>query len=78
MVRYLSHFAREEHNGHTYHILLEFGELDLEDFFLDRLPPALQTEIVQFWENLFEVGDAVEQIHNFAMSRAGIRRNFHG
>ena len=78
MVRYLGHFERQEHTGPTYHILLEFGELDLEDFFLDRLPPALQTEIEQFWENLFEVANAVKHIHNFTMSRAGVRQNFYG
>lgn len=78
IIQYLGHFKRNGHAGTTYNILLEFGEWDLEDFFLDRLPPALQIEVEQFWGNLFGVADAVEHIHNFAKPRAGVRRNFNG
>lgn len=59
-------------NQTTYNILLEFGELDLDEFFFDQniLPPVLSTEVGKFWKDLFEVATAVKEIHLF--KRGGI------
>ncbi|KAJ9660233.1 hypothetical protein H2201_006979 [Coniosporium apollinis] len=48
----------------TYNILLEYGELDLEETFAQRQPPVFPDEIESFWKALFEVADAVDKIHN--------------
>ena len=47
--------------GH--HILLEFGELDLDEFFCDSDPPAHPLEIIGFWEEFFKVADALRRLH---------------
>jgi hypothetical protein len=48
----------------TTNILLEYGELDLDEYFAEHTPPVLQTEIEDFWRRLFEVAHAVEAMHN--------------
>ncbi|KAI9776787.1 MAG: hypothetical protein M1816_005081 [Peltula sp. TS41687] len=62
----------------TYNILLEFGDMDLDEFFAERLPPVLQTEVEAFWKALFEVADAVESIHNLITCTGGVVQEYHG
>ena len=62
----------------TYNILLEYGDCDLDEFFAERLPPVFDTEVEAFWEDLFEIADAVEGIHNLEVSTDGMRQNFYG
>lgn len=63
----------------THNILLEYGEMDLDEFFIMRKPPVLQTEIESFWKGLFEVADAVEGIHNLKIkSGDNTVQEFHG
>ena len=73
MVQYLGDFSFDEiSNGpmgeeieRTFNILLEFGELDLDEFFADtQYPPVLTREIIEFWMALFKVADALQKIHN--------------
>lgn len=47
----------------TFNILLEFGELDLDEFFADSDPPAHPLEIIGFWEELSKVADALQRVH---------------
>lgn len=47
----------------AYSILLEYGDLDLSDYFASQSPPAIYREIERFWGNLCEVIDAIAQIH---------------
>lgn len=49
----------------TTNILLEWGEADLEDFFAERQPPVLGSEVRIFWKELFGVAEALERVHNF-------------
>lgn len=67
----------EEATETTYNILLEYGERDLDEYFVERLPPVLQTGIEAFWNGLFEVADAVERIHNLT-STYGAVQEYHG
>ncbi|KAH0565999.1 hypothetical protein GP486_000610 [Trichoglossum hirsutum] len=62
----------------TYNILLEYGEFDLDEFFAERLPPVLQTELEEFWRDLFEVADVVDGIHNLEVRSLGEVRRFYG
>ncbi|KAI0970661.1 hypothetical protein F4678DRAFT_114797 [Xylaria arbuscula] len=52
-----------------YNILLEFGEDDLNEYFLVYSPPTLGREIIDFWENLFQVVDALQRVHNLEQKR---------
>ena len=49
----------------TTNILLEWGEADLEDFFTERQPPVLSSEVRIFWKELFGVAEALRMVHNF-------------
>jgi hypothetical protein len=55
----------------TYNILLEFGEFDLDEYLANVLPPVVQTEIEKFWNNLADVADAVEGVHNLKTNTDG-------
>ena len=65
-------------SSETCNILLEFGEMDLEGYFGERLTPVLSKEIEEFWKALFAVAYAVKDIHNFKVSRAGVVEEYHG
>ena len=62
----------------THNILLEYGELDLEEFFARRLPPIHQFEVEEFWKALFEVADALEGVHNLKTHAEGGIQEYHG
>ncbi|KAG8156623.1 hypothetical protein KVR01_013574 [Diaporthe batatas] len=47
----------------AHHIILEFGEHDLDEFLADNFPPILYTEIKGFWNSLFKVADTLERLH---------------
>ncbi|KAF7505103.1 hypothetical protein GJ744_001243 [Endocarpon pusillum] len=65
-------------NKTTYNILLEYGEFDLEEYFVERLPPTNPNEIREFWTSLFAVADALKGIHTFENDRAGVRQEYYG
>ena len=77
VVQCLADFTHKE-TRNTYNILLEFGELDLDEFFAERLPPAFQVETEAFWKDLFEVADALEGIHNLKVNVNGNVEEYHG
>ena len=73
MVKYLGHYSFDETqpNGSiekTYNILLEFGEMDLDQYFADEdsEPPVRTREINRFWESLFKVAKALKTFHNLS------------
>jgi hypothetical protein len=86
MVQYLGEFTHEGYNvsstsdvsSKTHNILLEYGDLDLEEYFFERLPPVVPTEILGFWKNLFEVCDALKGIHNLKYGKGELAEEFHG
>ena len=55
----------------TTNILLEWGETDLEDFFAERQPPVLGSEVRIFWKELFGVAEALRSVHNFTKKNDG-------
>jgi hypothetical protein len=62
----------------TFNILLEYGELDLDEYFQERPPPALPTDIMDFWKNLFNVADALKDIHNLTLGNGEFREEYYG
>ncbi|KAI0379192.1 hypothetical protein F5Y04DRAFT_259958 [Hypomontagnella monticulosa] len=76
MVRYLGEYEIDEvlENGeliHTWNILLEYGDQDLEEFFasLQNYPPILNSETIQFWKSLANVAKALNAMHNLKLER---------
>jgi hypothetical protein len=62
----------------THNILLEYGESDLEEYFVDKVPPYLQPEIEAFWAGLFAVADAVKGIHLLKLPSSGKTQEYYG
>jgi hypothetical protein len=62
----------------THNIILEFGESDLEEYFVDNQPPAFQPEVEAFWSGLVEVADAVKGIHTLETENGGKKKQFYG
>lgn len=62
----------------TYNILLEFGKMDLGDFFREVRPPVRQSEFEAFWRSLFAIADAVRGIHNLEVRNAEQTEEYHG
>ena len=50
-------------NRAAYNILLEYGDMDLDDYFFTNHPPFLQGEIQSFWDELFTLADVLKDIH---------------
>ncbi|KAI0857438.1 hypothetical protein F4860DRAFT_359654 [Xylaria cubensis] len=53
----------------SHNILLEYGENDLNEYFCVHSPPVLGREIIDFWENLFQIVDALQRVHNLEQKR---------
>ncbi|KAI0186993.1 hypothetical protein EV127DRAFT_410763 [Xylaria flabelliformis] len=53
----------------SHNILLEYGENDLNEYFYVHSPPVLGREIIDFWENLFQIVDALQRVHNLEQKR---------
>lgn len=62
----------------TYNILLEYGEMDLDNYFYEKEPPVQPSDIKGFWTSVFAVADALKGIHNLRVKDAGITMEFHG
>ena len=62
----------------TYNILLEYGDCDLDECFMIEEPPVLETEIRAFWNDLFEIADAVDRIHNLKIPVEDGFKEYHG
>ena len=78
MIRCLGDYTYGDQDQKTYNILLEYGEVDLDEYFVATPPPALAPDIVVFWEDLFKVAEAVRDLHSFKFPRAGVEREYHG
>jgi hypothetical protein len=65
----------------TFNILLEFGDHDLFEFFADPLQhsPHLHDDIVDFWQSLFKVAEALKKLHHRKVKHAvGREEEFDG
>ncbi|KAG4441125.1 hypothetical protein IFR05_003415 [Cadophora sp. M221] len=73
-----SHTVASKVMEKTWNILLEYGDLDLEEYFLERLPPVFADEILGFWEDLFEVGGAIKGVHNLEYGKGELAEQYYG
>ncbi|KAH6989235.1 hypothetical protein BKA56DRAFT_250612 [Ilyonectria sp. MPI-CAGE-AT-0026] len=62
VVKYLGAYHTDG-GRHSHHIMLEYGEQDLDEYLADTSPPVLNKEIIDFWESLFKVAHTLERIH---------------
>ena len=80
IIRYLGCYTHDHGEGHdskgtrmgpTYNLLLEYGERDLYQYWADEtnVPPVQALEIINAWESLFEVADAIRHVHNLEVQR---------
>ncbi|PGH11424.1 serine/threonine protein kinase [Polytolypa hystricis UAMH7299] len=69
IVRYLGSFYRNDGSGErdsaTYNLLLEFGQVDLDEFWADiaNIPPVRTEEIINSWDSLFNIAKAIDRVH---------------
>jgi serine/threonine protein kinase len=65
--------------GDSYHVLLEYADKGtLEDYFEKETPPVDPEEIINFWEALFKILDALSRIHQINPDGTGGPHIFHG
>lgn len=84
VVQYLGEFRLQRPTIHfpnspSHHIMLEYGELDLDEYLAETYPPVLNEEIRGFWEEFFSVARTLQNIHHLKYgSRDGNRREYRG
>jgi len=67
--------------GKTYNLLLEYGENDLYQAWADEanVPPVQAQEILQTWNSIFKVAEAIRHVHHLEILRGkGRPWRFHG
>ncbi|KAI8273262.1 hypothetical protein K4K56_002154 [Colletotrichum sp. SAR 10_98] len=76
VVTYLGEYTRHDRGddgvsaqGVTRHIMLEFGEQDLDEYLAATYPPVLNEEIIAFWGSLFEIAKTLGRIHQLERVR---------
>ncbi|KAH7171388.1 kinase-like domain-containing protein [Dactylonectria macrodidyma] len=78
VVQYLGEYHTDS-GEHSHHILLEFGEHDLDEYLAGTCPPVLNKEIIDFWESLFKVAKTIDQIHRLDhVGQDGNLQHFNG
>ena len=82
IIRYLGDYGHRDHKSgkNTFNIILEYGELDLDEYFFDpgRAPPVLPQEVHGFWTDLYEVATALKDIHTFERKRGDVKQEYYG
>lgn len=61
-----------------YHLLLEYGDYDLHEYFETFQPPSLPGDISQFWMDLSSVVYALGKIHNLQDIVEGKTNSYYG
>ncbi|CAN9426566.1 unnamed protein product [Alternaria alternata] len=67
--------------GKTYNLLLEYGENDLYQTWMDEtnVPPVQAQEILQNWRSIFDIATAIRHVHHLEIRRGkGQPWRFHG
>jgi hypothetical protein len=61
-------------------LLLEFGERDLYQYWNDEVevPPVRSQEIMRYWEQLFEIADAIRQVHLMDVTQGRTTQRYFG
>lgn len=65
MIKCFGEYNRRMAKGSlAHHIILEFGEHDLDEYLAASFPPILYKETKGFWESVFEVAGTLERLHD--------------
>lgn len=68
-----------EQSPPTSHIMLEYGELDLDEYLAETYPPILSEEIFTFWDGLFKVAGTLKRLHNLKHTGGdGLKHSYQG
>jgi len=68
-----THTCEDEHtNTKTYNLLLEFGRLDLDEYWVDdtNTPPVMTEEIIRYWQRIFEIATAINTVHDLRVNNS--------
>lgn len=65
IVKYLGSFSHGEGDHKAHKLLLEYGDMDLDEYCadLENVAPVQSGEIIRFWKSLFEVARAIKDVH---------------
>jgi hypothetical protein len=65
IVQCLGCFTHDGEREKTYNLVLEYGEMDLDEYCADlgNIAPVHSEEIMRFWQSLFEVAKAIRRVH---------------
>lgn len=81
MIRYILQYSHEEdqREGKTsWNMLLEYGDSDLQEYFLSHVPPVFEDEQLCFWSNMCLVVDAVQKLHELQHQDVGRAEGYYG
>lgn len=80
VVQYLGEYRLQQFpKPPSHHIMLEYGEMDLDEYLAETYPPVLNEEIREFWEELFSVARTLKRIHHLQHdNRGGNREGYRG
>jgi hypothetical protein len=51
-------------NQANHNIMLEYCQQDLDEYLYEAYPPVLTTEIIAFWEDIFQLADTIQNLHH--------------
>ena len=64
MLRYFGRYSCYDAQGHkTYNILLEFGKMDLLEYFNEKPPPERSEDIIRCWKSICKIANAIRTVH---------------
>jgi hypothetical protein len=61
-----------------FHLLLEYGFYDLNEYFQNYPPPSLPCDVLNFWKGLIHVAVALDEIHNMTDTVEGRTSYYYG
>jgi hypothetical protein len=61
--RFGSYIMESPSHPYTYHIILEFGRMDLNTHFYHVRPPSLTIDIIRFWRDMEQIAQTISKIH---------------
>lgn len=73
MVQYLGAYSHRN----THNILLEYGDYDLAEYF-GFSPPVHPVNVCNLWHDLFDIANALSQLHRFSRVRRGRPQEIQG
>ncbi|KAH8887377.1 hypothetical protein GQ53DRAFT_873136 [Thozetella sp. PMI_491] len=77
IVKYLGQYHYDSPRGPIHHIMLEYGERDLDEYLADTYPPVMFTEMDAFWTDIFSIAETIRNLHDLSHNGEHVR-GWHG